>query len=111
MRRAIARYGELTGDHIDPRVIDYHTVRFGWVNPLSLGWMCADRRVRSTTSSTRPWYVLCSMWSLDVLATLTGATLDRPRSPTPRHRPRLRRTAMMGPPWIPPTAADAARAV
>ena len=81
MRRAIAKYSELTGDHIDPRVIDYHTVRFGWVNPLSLGWMCDDPPKEINYVQYKAWYVLCSMWSLDVLATITGANVDPPDIP------------------------------
>jgi hypothetical protein len=110
MRRAIARYGELTGDHIDPRVIDYHTVRFGWVNPLSLGWMCVDPPKEINYVQYKAWYVLCSTWSLDVLATLTGATLDPVVVPDAAPSPRGPAYQLMVAALDPDNAADAARA-
>ncbi|HUP72364.1 MAG TPA: phosphotransferase [Acidimicrobiales bacterium] len=110
MRRAIAKYGELTGDHIDPRIIDYHTVRFGWVNPLSLGWMCADPPREINYVQYKAWYVLCSMWSLDVLATLTGATVDPPAIPDAAPSPRAPAHQLMVAALDPANAPDAARA-
>jgi hypothetical protein len=110
MRRAIARYAELTGDHLDPRVIDYHTVRFGWVNPLSLGWMCLDPPKEINYVQYKAWYVLCSMWSLDVLATLTGASLDPPRIPDAAPSPRGPAYQLMATALDPATATDKARA-
>ncbi len=76
LRRAIARYCAATGQTIDPRVIDYHTVRFGWVNPLSLLPLCEDPPVEIDYVQYKAWYVLCSRWSLDVLGRLVGARLD-----------------------------------
>ena len=73
---AIARYCAATGQTIDPRVIDYHTVRFGWVNPLSLLPLCEDPPVEIDYVQYKAWYVLCSRWSLDVLGRLVGARLD-----------------------------------
>ncbi|MEO8694790.1 MAG: phosphotransferase [Acidimicrobiales bacterium] len=110
MRRAIARYGDLTGDHIDPRVIDYHTVRFGWVNPLSLGWMVLDPPKAINYVQYKAWYVLCSMWSLDVLASLTGATLDPLDIPGASPSPRGPAYQLMVAALDPDNAADAERA-
>ena len=110
MRRAIARYGELTGDHIDPRVIDYHTVRFGWVNPLSLGWMCLDPPKEINYVQYKAWYVLCSMWSLDVLALLTGATLDPLDIPDAAPSPRGPAYQLMVAALDPDNAPDGERA-
>ena len=110
MRRAIAKYGELTGDHIDPRVIDYHTVRFGWVNPLSLGWMCDAPPKEINYVQYKAWYVLCSMWSLDVLATLTGAPLDPVDIPEAAPSPRGPAYQLMVAALDPDNAADADRA-
>jgi hypothetical protein len=110
MRRAIARYAELTGDHIDRRVIDYHTVRFGWVNPLSLGWMCEAPPTEINFVQYKSWYVLCSMWSLDVLAELTGALLDPPRVPDNGPSPRGPAHRFLLDVLDPAKATDAARA-
>src|SRR5204863_9958636 len=110
MRRAIARYAELTGDHLDPRVIDYHTVRFGWVNPLSLGWMCDHPPKEINYVQYKAWYVLCSMWSLDVLATITGTNVDPPHIPDAVATPRGPAYRLMAAALDPDNAADAARA-
>jgi ketosteroid isomerase-like protein len=110
MRRAIAKYGELTGDHTDRRVIDYHTVRFGWVNPLSLGWMCLDPPMEINYVQYKAWYVLCSMWSLDVLATLTGATLDPLDIPDAAPSPRAPAYQLMVAALDPDNAVDRERA-
>ena len=110
MRRAFAKYAELTGDHIDPRVIDYHTVRFGWVNPLSLGWMCVDPPKEINYVQYKAWYVLCSKWSLDVLATLTDALIDPPEIPDSAPSPRGPAYQLMVAALDPENAVDAARA-
>jgi hypothetical protein len=68
VRRALRRYAGLTGTAIDPAVVDYHTVRFAWVNPLSLGHLCADPPPEINYVQYQAWYVLCSRWGLDVLA-------------------------------------------
>jgi hypothetical protein len=87
VRRAVRRYGELTGTTVDPAVVDYHTVRFAWVNPLSLGHLCADPPPEINYVQYKAWYVLCSRWGLDVLARLVlgsdAGAADAPMRPPP----------------------------
>jgi hypothetical protein len=88
MRRAIRRYFDVTGTEIDTAVIDYHTARFAWVNPLSLKPICDDPPPEINYVQYKAWYVICSRWGLDVMARLTGADMTPPPvppdAPTPR---------------------------
>jgi hypothetical protein len=81
VRRAVRRYFELTGTTIPTDVIDYHTARFAWVNPLSLKPICDDPPPDINYVQYRAWYVLCSRWGLDVMARLEGVDEPAPELP------------------------------
>jgi len=83
LRRAMRKYAEYTGEWVDPRVIDYHTVCFALVTPLHLAHVCADPAPSMNYVQYLAWYVVYSRCPLEVLARMIGAELEPPPLPQP----------------------------
>lgn len=79
--RAMRRYGEISGREIDLRAIDYHTVRFALLNPLTLSSVVAKPGRDANYVQYLGWYVVYSRCGLEVLARHAGVELDPPRVP------------------------------
>ena len=79
--RAMRRYGEISGREIDLRAIDYHTIRFALVNPLSLAGALAKPNRDANFVQYLGWYVCYGRAGLELLARYVGVDLDPPRIP------------------------------
>ena len=75
------RYGEISGREVDLRAVDYHTVRFALLNPLSLAHETVRPSARSNYVQYLGWYVVYGRCGLEVMADMTGAELDPPSLP------------------------------
>ena len=101
--RAMRRYGEISGREIDLRAIDYHTIRFAMLNPLSLAAALAKPSRDANYVQYLGWSVCYGRAGLEVMARYAGVELDPPRLPDGRalpsgDRPRAsRRPARPGP--------------
>ena len=83
LNRAYRRYHERSGRPIDPRVLDFHTVRFALETPLST---CA--RAARPDPSLEPvqflgWYLVYGRCALEVIAHAEGVALEAPPLPEP----------------------------
>lgn len=89
MKRAVQRYGEIVGETIDTRAVDYHTIRFGLSNPLSLAPILAAPVNTMNYVQYLAWYVVYSRCPLEVMGHTLGVDLERPdlpeSSPTGSH--------------------------
>lgn len=83
LRRAMRKYAEFTGEDVDRRAVDYHIVRFGLINPLTLAHLCADPEPSMNYVQYLAWYVVYSRCPLEVLARMIGAELEPPPLPEP----------------------------
>ncbi|MBK7949274.1 MAG: phosphotransferase [Deltaproteobacteria bacterium] len=79
--RAMNRYGEISGRDIDLRAIDYHTIRFALVNPLSLASVVAKPGRDANYVQYLGWFVVYGRCGLEVMARFTGVPLEPPRLP------------------------------
>lgn len=79
--RAMRRYGEISGREIDFAAIDYHTVRFALLNPLSLASELAAPSRSANFVQYLGWYVVYGRCGLEVLARMSGVELDPPSLP------------------------------
>ncbi len=79
--RAMRRYGEISGREIDLRAIDYHTVRFAMLNPLSLAAALAKPSRDANYVQYLGWSVCYGRAGLEVMARYVGLELDPPRLP------------------------------
>jgi aminoglycoside phosphotransferase (APT) family kinase protein len=86
------RYGEISGREIDFGVIDYHTIRFSLINPLSVAGMITDPLPEANYVQYLGWYVCYGRVGLEVMAHATGAQLDPPS--LPEERPSRRSNAI-----------------
>jgi aminoglycoside phosphotransferase (APT) family kinase protein len=86
--RAMRRYGEISGREIDLRAIDYHTIRFALLNPLSLSGVVAKPGRDANYVQYLGWYVVYGRCGLEVMARYAGVELDPPQVPeaTPSRR-------------------------
>ncbi|MHA7837582.1 MAG: phosphotransferase [bacterium] len=80
---AMRRYGEISGREVDFDVIDYHTIRFALVNPLSIASMVAEPLPEANYVQYLGWYVCYGRVGLEVMAHATGTELDPPQLPPP----------------------------
>ena len=83
LKRAVHHYEALSGEKVDPAAIDYHTFRFGQVNP-----MCIHRLIATPPASINyvlymAWYIVYSRCPLEVMARRMGIELDPPSLPEP----------------------------
>jgi hypothetical protein len=81
--RAMRRYAELSGEPLDLRAVDYHTIRFSLTTPLTLAHLCVDPIPAGNYVQYLAWYVVYSRCPLEVLAHLRGIELDAPSLPEP----------------------------
>ena len=88
LKRALAKYEECTGEKMDLEAVDYHTFRFGWVNPMCTGHLCTHPPVSTNFVQYLAWYVVYSRCPLEVLAHMKGIELDPPSVPEPEPTPR-----------------------
>lgn len=79
--RAMRRYGEISGREIDLRAIDYHTIRFAMLNPLSLAAALATPSRDANYVQYLGWSVCYGRAGLEVMARYAGVELDPPRLP------------------------------
>lgn len=79
--RAMRRYGEISGREIDLAAIDYHTVRFALLNPLSLARVLAEPDRDANYVQYLGWYTVYARCGLEVMARMCGVPLDPPRLP------------------------------
>ncbi len=88
LRRAIRRYEELVGEPADLRAIDYHTVRFGLVTPLSTAHLVADPPPGVELVQYLAWYLVYGRLCIEVMAHVQGIELppiDLPKPVSTRH--------------------------
>lgn len=78
---AMRRYGEISGREIDFSVIDYHTIRFALINPLSVSAMVTNPVDQANYVQYLGWYVCYGRVGLEVMANATGVELDPPSLP------------------------------
>jgi hypothetical protein len=83
MRYVMQRYGELAGEPVDTRIVDYHTLRFGLTNPLGLAAVLAKPIDAMNYVQYLAWYVVYSRCPLEVLAHMLGIELELPTLPDP----------------------------
>ena len=83
LRRAIRRYEELVGEPADLRAIDYHTVRFGLVTPLSTAHLVADPPAGVELVQYLAWYLVYGRLCIEVMAHVVGAPLQPILLPKP----------------------------
>ena len=83
MRQAVRRYEEITGTPVDTRAVDYHTIRFGLSNPLSLAPVLAKPVNAMNYVQYLAWYVVYSRCPLEVMGHYLGVELERPPLPDP----------------------------
>jgi aminoglycoside phosphotransferase (APT) family kinase protein len=79
--RAMRRYGEISGREIDLHAIDYHTIRFAMLNPLSLAAALAKPSRDANYVQYLGWSVCYGRAGLEVMARYAGVELDPPRLP------------------------------
>jgi len=87
------RYAEISGRDVDFRAVDYHTVRFAMLNPLSMANEVASPNRASNYVQYLGWYVVYGRCGLEILADMTGTELDPPSLPDDRPS---RRSAAIG---------------
>ncbi|MAG31193.1 MAG: hypothetical protein CL908_09940 [Deltaproteobacteria bacterium] len=81
---AMRRYSELSGREIDFGVIDYHTIRFALINPLSVAGMVTDPLPQANYVQYLAWYVCYGRVGLELMAASTAVELDPPSLPEER---------------------------
>jgi len=91
LRYAMKRYGELAGEEVDTRAVDYHTIRFALTNPLSLAPVIAKPVPDMNYIQYLIWYVVYSRCPLEVMAHSLGVELEAPQ--LPGERPSVSHTA------------------
>ncbi|MGI9591770.1 MAG: phosphotransferase [Myxococcota bacterium] len=86
--RHMRKYAELSGQTLDFRAIDYHTIRFALTTPLTLASLCVDPIPEANYIQYLVWYVVYARTPLEVLAHREGSELEPPPlpSPTPSRR-------------------------
>lgn len=80
---AMRRYGEISGRAVDFDVIDYHTIRFALINPLSVASMLLNPVVDANFVQYLGWYVCYGRSGLEVMAHAADVSLDPPPLPEP----------------------------
>lgn len=78
------RYAELSGREVDLRVVDFHTVRFALINPLSVAHQLTNPSAAAHYVQYLGWYVCYGRCGLEVMADMTGTELDPPSMPDER---------------------------
>jgi hypothetical protein len=76
LKLAFQRYGQYSGRSIDPRVIDYHSVRFGLYSPMSCAHLCARASREVAYVQNLAWYLVYGRCSLQLIAQLEGVEIE-----------------------------------
>lgn len=87
LTRAIRRYEEKTGDEVDRRVLDYHTVRFATCTPLAVAPMVAQALPGLDFIQYLTWNVVYARTPLEVIADGMGLALEPVPLPDPAPSP------------------------
>jgi aminoglycoside phosphotransferase (APT) family kinase protein len=83
LRRALRRYEAQTGEPIDLRALDYHTVRFGLATPMSVSHVIADPPPGTALVQYQAWYAVYGRLCLEVMAHVLGVELEPLELPVP----------------------------
>jgi aminoglycoside phosphotransferase (APT) family kinase protein len=83
LSRAIRRYEAQTGEAVERRVIDYHTVRFSACTPLAVAPMLAAAQPGLDFVQYLCWYLVYARTPLEVIAEGMGLTLEPVELPEP----------------------------
>jgi hypothetical protein len=78
--RALRHYEEVTGQPIDGPVLDYHTIAFGVVTPMSMTENIARPVSTANVLQYFEWWILIGKLSMELMAAITNVTL-------PAHEP------------------------
>jgi hypothetical protein len=78
--RALRHYEEVTGQPIDGPVLDYHTIAFGVVTPMSMTENIARPVPTANVLQYFEWWILIGKLSMELMAAITGRAL-------PAHEP------------------------
>ena len=81
LNRAYRRYSELSGRALEPRVLDFHTVRFALETPLSTAFRAARPDPALEPVQFLGWYVVYGRCALEVIAHAEGVELTPPALP------------------------------
>ncbi|MBW2401508.1 MAG: phosphotransferase family protein [Deltaproteobacteria bacterium] len=90
LSHGIRHYEERTGEPVDRRVIDFHTVRFAACTPLAVAPMVASALPGLDFVQYLGWYLVYARTPLEVIAAGSGVALDPVDLPEPvptRHSP------------------------
>lgn len=83
LRRALRRYEQQTGEPVDLRAIDYHTVRFGLATPMSVAHVVADPPPGTALVQYQAWYAIYGRLCVEVMAHMLGLELEPFELPAP----------------------------
>jgi len=87
LSRAVRRYEESTGEPVDRRALDFHTVRFGIVTPMAVAHLAADPPRGIDAAQYLAWYLVWTRSALEVIGARLGLELEpppaRPRTQAP----------------------------
>jgi len=73
---ALVRYGEKTGEPVDPRVVMYHGIRFSLTAPLSMAHIVAEPPADTEFIQYMAWHWVCTRATLEWVAKLEGVDLE-----------------------------------
>jgi hypothetical protein len=77
----IRHYEACRGVKVDPRVVQYHAIRFGICTPLAVSHLCAEPPPGLVFAQYLSWYVVYGRASLEWIAGLMGVELTGPAKP------------------------------
>jgi hypothetical protein len=83
----IRHYESCRGIEVDPRVVQYHAVRFGICTPLAVSHLCAEPPPGLVYAQYLGWYVVYGRASLEWIAGLMGIDLEVPADPAAEASP------------------------
>ncbi len=81
LARAVSRYEEFSGQSIDRRVIDYHSVRFGLCTPMVCAHLVTNPSADVSFAQYLAWYLVYGRCPLEIIAELEGVEIPSPELP------------------------------
>lgn len=81
LSHAYRRYEEQSGELIDWYALDYHTVRFALMTPMSIAALVAFPPPRVNLPQYLSWYYIYSWMPIEVIARLEEVELEEPELP------------------------------
>lgn len=78
LSRAVGHYETLTGEPVDRRALDHHTVRFGVVTPMAVAHLVANPVPGMDLVQYLAWYLVWTRGPLEVIAGRLGIELPPP---------------------------------